>query len=362
MDRTFLKLTAVALAGSALIFMTSCGGVKVPDEYNYSDFSKYIDLGDYTGLSYEKVDAQVSDADVQEYINSALSAASTKSYVKSGTVTASSKVKIDYVGKINGKTFSGGTGNDVEIDIADNNFIDGFATGLVGHSAGDKFDLNLKFPDTYKDSDLAGKNVVFTITIKSLEKESTPVYNDEFVKKNTKYKTTAEYEKAVRKQLLGQAEAKAKSSEEQQLFTKILSSSRVKKYPKKELDARYNKMISTYKDLAKQNDMDFGDYLKNQMGMTEAEFEKTAKTSAKNAVKQELVLHAIADKEKITISDSEYNDYLKSLLKDAGYTEDSYKSATGTSIEKYAEDNNLYSTMLYTRVMESVMKVSKATN
>ena len=362
MNRAFLKVAAIALTGSTLFLMTACDSVKVPDEYNYDDFSKYIDLGAYEGLTYEKVDAQVTSADVQEYINSALSSKATKTDSKTGTVASDSTVKIDYVGKINGKKVDGCSGSDVEVDIADNNFIAGFAEGIIGHSVGDKFDLALKFPDNYSNSDLAGKSVVFSITIKAIEHTSTPEYNDEFVKNNTKYKTTAEYEKAIKKQLLSQAKTKAKSSEEQQVFTKILTASKVKKYPNKEFESRYNKMIETYKSLAKQNDMDYEKYLKTEMGMSKAEFEKTAKTAARNTVKQELVLHAIADKEGIKISDSEYKDYLKSLLKDAGYTEDSYKEATGTSIEQYAEDNNLYSTMLYTKVMEKVMKTSKATN
>lgn len=362
MNRTFLKVAAIAMAGSTLFLMTACDSVKVPNEYNYDDLSKYIDLGDYEGLTYEKVDAQVTDADVQEYINSALSSKATKTDSKTGTVASDSTVKIDYVGKINGKKFDGGTGNDVEIDIADNNFIDGFAKGLVGHSVGDKFNLALKFPDSYSNSDLAGKSVVFSITIKAVEHTSTPVYNNEFVKNNTKYKTTVEYEKAIRKQLLAQAKTKCKSSEEQQVFAKILASTKVKEYPETELSTRYEKMIKTYKSLAKKNDMGYEKYLKTEMGMSKSEFEATAKTSAKNTVKQELILHAIADKENIKISNSEYDDYLTSLLKDAGYTKDSYKDATGTSIEQYAEDNNLYSTMLYTKVMGKIMDKSKATN
>ena len=94
--------------------------------------------------------------------------------------------------------------------------------------------------------------------------------------------------------------------------------------------------------------------------MTVKQFKAQAKTAAKNMVKQELVLNALADKYDISITSKEYNDYLDDLLKTAGYSKDEFKQATGSTIEEYAEDNNLYDSMLYDKVMTKVMKKSVA--
>ncbi|MBF1361412.1 MAG: hypothetical protein HXM76_06110, partial [Mogibacterium diversum] len=115
-----------------------------------------------------------------------------------------------------------------------------------------------------------------------------------------------------------------------------------------------------YKALAKKNDMSYEKYLKSSMGMSKKAFENQAKVAAKNTVKQELVLFALAKQYNIKVSDKEYKEYLDKLLKDAGYTRSQYEKAAGMSIEKYADQNNLYDTMVYEKVMEKVLKDSIA--
>ena len=357
--KTVLKIFAVSLSAMMIMTLTSCGGAKVPDEYNY-DLSKYVKLGKTSGISYEKTAVQVSDADVQSQIDSEIAAAVQTKKVKEGTVAADSTVNIDYVGKIDGKKFSGGSAKDVEVNIAENNFIDGFASAIIGHKVGDKFDVNLTFPSNYSDSSVAGKQAVFTITVNSLTVKETPEYNDEFVKKNTKYKTTAQYEAAIRKNLKKQAEEQARSADTQQVFSTILNDSQVKKYPEKELNEKYNKIIDSYKKAAKTNDMSLEKYVQSSTGMSVKDLKKQAHEAAKNMVKQELVLHALAEKYDVKITSGEYNDYLDKLLKTAGYSKDDFKQATGTTIEEYAEENNLYDSMLYDKVMKQVMKKSVA--
>lgn len=357
--KTSIKILTLSVAAMMILMLTSCGGAKVPDDYNY-DLSGYIKLGKTSGIEYEKTEVQVSDSDVQSQIDQDIAAAVKTKKVKEGTVASDSTVNIDYVGKINGKKFSGGSAKNVEISIADNNFIDGFADSIVGHNVGDKYDVDLTFPSDYSDSAVAGKTATFTITINSLTVKETPEYNDAFVKKNTKYDTTEEYEAAIRKQLQKKADQQAEETDKQQVFSTILSTSKVKKYPEKELDDRYNKIIDSYKKAAKSNDTTFSKYVKSSTGMTVKQFKSQAKAAAKNMVKQELVLNALADKYDISITSKEYNDYLDDLLKTAGYSKDEFKQATGSTIEQYAEDNNLYDSMLYDKVMTKVMKKSVA--
>lgn len=359
--RNGLKRIALAAACTGLAIMTACGGAKVPNKYDYNDFSKYIKLGEYKGLAYDKVAVTVSNAEVQEHILNVVRSSSSTEEIKEGTVAADSVVKIDYTGKIDGKKFKGGSAENYQLSMAESNFIAGFAEQIVGHKVGETFDIKVTFPKNYSNNqDLAGKEAVFTIKVKALVKTVTPEYDEEFVKKNTEYKTKAEYEKSVRKQLGKDKKSQAASAEKQQVFQQILASSTVKKYPEKEYKAAYDKIVKTYKDLAKASDTEYETYLKNNLGMSKKDFEAQAKTAAENTVKQQLVLYALAKEFKISISDSEYGEYLDKLLKEAGYTADQYEKAAGMSIEKYAEDNNLFETMLYEKVMEQVMKKSKA--
>lgn len=333
--------------------------ITVPNTYNYDDLTEYITLGKYKGIKYTKKVKAVSDSDVKSEIKSAIQNATTTKDVKSGTVGKKSKVKIDYEGKINGKTFDGGSSEDYTLDIANDSMIDGFSEGIVGHKVGDKFKLNLKFPSDYSNSDVAGKKVVFTITVKAIVKTVTPEYNDAFVKKNTKYKTTTEYEKSIRKKLKKQNEEDALTDAYSSIFSTIVKNTKVKKYPKEELSTAQNTMKSTYKKLAEQYNMEYSDFLKQYMNMDESTFNKQVKVYAKNTVKQQMVERQLAKELDINITSKEYRAYINQLLSDNNMTKDTFEEQAGTTLKKYAEQNNLYDSMLYNRVMEKVITYCK---
>ena len=207
---------------------------------------------------------------------------------------------------------------------------------------------------------MAGKNVVFTIKVKAIVKTNTPEYNDAFVEKNTKYKNTAEYEKSIRTKLEKENEATAEKDAYSEVFAKILKDSEVKKYPEKELDASKESMKETYKNLVKQYNLEYEDFLKQYMKMDEKSFNKQVDAYAKNSVKQQLVMRQLAKELDVTVTDEEYNEYLQALLKQNGMTEDSFEEQSGTSLKEYAQQNNMYEGLLYEKIMKQVMKLSKA--
>ncbi len=350
-------LVAIAIIGSYWYVQKNV--IFVPSTYDYDDLTEYITLGNYKNIEYTKKVKAVSQSDVQSEIDSAIKAATTTKDVKSGTVTKKSTVKIDYVGKINGKTFDGGSSEDFTLDIANDSMIDGFSEGIVGHKVGDKFKLHLKFPSDYSNSDVAGKKVVFTITVNAIVKTVTPTYNDAFVKKNTEYKTTEEYEKAIRKKLKKQNEEDALSDVYSSLFSKIVKNTKVKKYPKKELSAAQETMKSTYKNLAEQYSMEYSDFLKQYMGMDESTFNKQVKAYAKNTVKQQLVARQLAKELNIKITSKQYRAYINKLLSDNNMTKSDLESQAGTTLKEYAEQNSLYDSMLYNKVMKKVITYCK---
>ncbi len=79
-------------------------------------------------------------------------------------------VNIDYTGYLDGEAFDGGStdGAGADLELGSDTYIDGFEDGIVGHKVGETFDLNLTFPENYGNSDLAGKEVVFTVTLNGI--------------------------------------------------------------------------------------------------------------------------------------------------------------------------------------------------
>lgn len=350
-----IKLLGMSIAILALFGLSACSStVKIPNEYKY-DLSKYVELGKWEGIKYNKYTAYVSEEEVQNYINSALEQAKKTEYVESGTIAQDSVVKIDYTGKIDGKAFEGGTAENVELNIANNSFIEGFASSLIGHKIGDTFDINVTFPSDYTAEKLAGKKAVFTIKTKALVVQKIPKFDDEFVKSTSKFKNTKEYTDNARSLIKKDKDLQASSKNKRVVFNKIVAGTKVKKYPDKELKEETKNRIEAFKAAAKSSGMKYEDYVK-AMGSSVKDFEAQAAEQAKETVKQKLIIYALADKVGVKVDKAEYKKSLEKMLENAGYTRKSYKQATGQSIEDYANKNNLYIGVLYDKTMDKVMK------
>ena len=141
--------------------------------------SDYVELPD--GYKHQEVEAakpkDPTDEDVEKRIEAVLQSNGTLEEVDR-KVEEWDTVNIDYVGKIDGKEFEGGSGN-YDLVIGSGAFIEGFEDGLIGAKKGEKLDLNLKFPENYPAADVAGKDVVFTVTVNKI---SDYKLTDDFVK------------------------------------------------------------------------------------------------------------------------------------------------------------------------------------
>lgn len=323
------------------------------------DYDKYIKLGNYKGLEYDKISVSVSDKEVKEEINNRLEAKTETKDETSGTVKDGDTITISYVGKIDGKTFAGGSAENSTITIGETQMIDGFIDGLIGKKVGDKVTLNLKFPKDYQNEDVAGKKVVFDVTIKSKQVKSTPKYNLDFVKENSNSKTLEEYEASVKKDLEKQKTESAEDGVKQTLWSQVVASSKVKKYPKKQLAYEAEQFIKKYKDMAKSYGATWKDFLKQYMQMSEKDFNKQTKEYAKTVVAQKLTMHAIAEKEDLEVSSKEYKNRLDELLKQAGFTKEQFQQQYNQSIEEYAKANDFGSSFLLEKVEQFILDNGK---
>ena len=343
-----------------IAFAGCSSAVGIPDEYAYDDLTEYIRLGEYKGLKYDKADINVSGEEIRAHIEQDVEASATTTKVTSGTVEKDSIVNIDYSGSVDGKKFEGGTAENQELDIANSNYIKGFAEGIVGHEVGETFDLHVTFPEDYGNEKLNGKDAVFETTVNYILEESVPEYDDEWITANTDYKTAAEYEESVRKELETGKKADAQNSERLAVFNQIIDGSEVISYPAAEYNARYNKLVDSYRSYAAAAGLDWTSYLENEMDMSEEEFEKTAKENAEQTVEAELILNQIARLENIKLTDDDYEAYLLKLLEQSGYTEKSFEKEKNQTVQEYAAENNIYANYLYKKVMDKVMEYSVA--
>jgi trigger factor len=141
-----------------------------------------IELPDFSTLSFEREVAEVDPAEVDKGVKELLDRATTFEASEGRAAAEGDQVTIDFVGRINGEAFDGGTANDMPVVIGRGGFIPGFEEGLKGSLAGDKRDISAAFPAEYGQPALAGKTAVFETTVKSVAAPKVPEANDEFAK------------------------------------------------------------------------------------------------------------------------------------------------------------------------------------
>ena len=156
---------------------------------------------DFRTIELEKPVADIPETDVDEALNRIAQQQKTFDKVEEVRPAASGDaVVIDFVGKVDGVAFEGGTAADFQLELGSNTFIPGFEDQLIGTKVGDQVAVNVTVPAEYGNKDLAGKAAVFDVTVKELRASQAVVIDDDFAKKLGMDSLTA-LRDAVRKQI-----------------------------------------------------------------------------------------------------------------------------------------------------------------
>lgn len=290
---------------------TSASAVRL---VSVSDVSKYVTIGEYKGLTLDRASVTVTDDDVQAEIDYNLEENGTE--VNDGTVEEGDSVTINFTGTIDGKEFDGGSAEDYDLVIGEGGMIDGFEDGIIGMKKGETKELDLTFPDDYYEESVAGKPVVFKVTLQKFTRPSE--LNDEWVAANTEYKTVDEYRAAVKKELEENETKSADYDLYSNAWSEVLANSEVKEYPEEDVD----KAVEAYKKLnenyVKEAGMEMSDFLKAQ-GMSEEDYEEDCQQYAESKVEQNLIVQGIMDAEGLSLDDDDIQTLKDELLSEYGY-------------------------------------------
>ena len=312
----------------------------------------YVTLGDYSTINIKKSEI---DKSTKEQITKNIKSTGDYTKVKKGKIKKGDIVNIYYVGKVNGKTFEGGSltkktnkaGYDLE--IGSNTFIDGFEDGLIGRKIGSKCKIKVTFPEQYsQNQDLAGKKAVFSVTINF--KEVYPELSDKFVKKNMKdfdkdYENTAAgYTKYVRDNLLAE-----------KAWSTFYDTCKVNDYPESKMKTMKTQLKTSITYYLQNNGYTLENYLKSQ-NSSMSDFNKQLETTAKTDVGKQLVYGAVAEKENITVSDKQYKEEVKTYL--TNYNCKNEKELSSTFKDYYGVDAKTIITedILYKNVKNFLIK------
>lgn len=278
----------------------------VPDESAEftatADILPDVKLGDFKKLGVKKPEIKVSEKDIKDVLDNIASAYAEKKVVKR-SAKLGDEVIIDFTGKKDGKPFDGGSAHDYTLALGSKSFIPGFEEGIVGHSVGDKFDLDLTFPKDYHAENLAGEKVVFEVLLKQISEVVKPKLDDELAKKCGPFKTIDDLKADIKKNLSAQNEHKVAEKYKDDLVEALVKKSKVSA-PEILISDQMRFIKDDINRNAAAQGLKFEDFLK-QIGKTEEEWEKEARKVAEARVKASLVLQILARDQKITVDDDD---------------------------------------------------------
>lgn len=370
------KICLVLVGAMCLTAFASCGKGKNKDKKDESTVAtstsaeendviakmkdKYRDcvkVSDYNGVEYVPVKSEVTDEEIEQDRQSLINQGTTHTEDKTKVATYGDAVNIDYTGYVDDQAFENGStqGQGTQITLGSSGYIDNFDEQIVGHKPGDKFDVNVTFPDPYSgNTDLSGKKARFETTLNSIIIHHIPEYNDELVKNNTSYENVAEYEKAMKEKHEEEHAKNDLSSNKNSVISSIIESSEVVQYPEEEVKKLIDQMISQVKQLAESNNVDFETIISYYYGKsTEDEFKEYISDYVRNYIKEKMILVNIADKENISVTADEY-DAKKSELKK------NYNIADDKQFDQYYSEEDVYYMILSDKVIDFAFGKAKA--
>lgn len=328
------KLLAMLLTGCMVLSMTACGSKETEEPAETTeesaggeDATTEIDtsalgtstltaLGEYKGLTYTPMDITVTDAEVEAEVQYMVANSFNKNPQEVATET--SVVNIDYEGKKDGVAFDGGTAQGYELDLGNSNFIEGFAESIVGMTVGETKDCPMTFPEDYHAADLAGADVVFTITVNECWENVPAELNDEFAVSKG-YENVEDMYAAIRTDCETYKQQTAQSDMEYQVLQKVIDNSTFD-LKEDEVTLYYNDLMSQYETYASYYGYDLETYVTIANGMTMSDFEAQCREIAVYRIQCPLVQNAIAEAEGLEVTDEVYNEKAEEYMSYYGYS------------------------------------------
>ena len=263
-----------------------------------ADIVPEIKLGDYKNLKVKREEFKAKPADIDDVLARVRNAYAEKQVVKR-EAKMDDEVVIDFEGSLDGEKFEGGAAKDFKLKLGSHQFIPGFEEGIVGHSAGDRFDLELTFPKDYHAEKLAGKKTVFNVLLKQVNEFVLPELNDEFAKKCGPFKALEELKLDIENNLTEQNKVKSDEKFKDDLVNELIKKSKISA-PEILVEDQIRFIKQDIEANANAQGLNFEDYLK-QTGQTEEDWKKQVKDLAETRVKASLALQMLAREEKIDV-------------------------------------------------------------
>lgn len=284
----------------------------------------------YKGLEAEKAEAAVTPEEVDARIEAMRERNARTITVEDRAAAKGDIAVIDFEGFVDGKAFEGGKGSNYELELGSGQFIPGFEDQVIGHNAGESFDVNVKFPEEYT-PELAGKDATFKVTLHEIKVKELPELDDEFAK-DLDYDNVDELKKGVEADMLEHRQSDVEKEFEAKLMEELVANVEAE-IPEVMFDTQKEENINNFAQRLAQQGIDVDTYL-SYMGTDKEAFESSMREQAVSQVKLGLALDKIAEDEKIEVSAEDIEEEFKKLAEMYGMEVEKIKSLIAEDLLK----------------------------
>lgn len=261
-----------------------------------------VALGEYKGIKAAKEEVKVTEENVaEELVNLQKTHAKLAPAPEGAKAENGDYAVIDFKGSIDGVPFEGGEGKAYPLQIGSGSFIPGFEEQLVGLKAGESKEVKVSFPEDYFQKDLAGKEAVFAVTVQDIKRSELPPVDADFAELAGKFKSVDELKEDIRRRLEKNGRFKVTEAFNNTVLKTAIDNAAVD-IPEVMVEQKIDQMIEEFRLKLQVQNMNLDDYLKH-MNTDMDKFREQYKDAAKENVKMDLVLEAVAKAETIEVKD-----------------------------------------------------------
>ena len=286
-----------------------------------------IKIGEYKGVEIEKISSEVTEDEVMAKILEEQKQNSRSIPVEDRAAKLDDEVTINFDGYMDGIPFEGGLGENYKLTLGSHSFIDTFEDQIVGKNIGDKFDVNVTFPEEYHATELAGKPAVFKVELLAINAIELPELDDEFASEVSSFDTFEEYKEDVKKVLEVKKEKDVKREKQAKIIEKLSEAAEVE-LPEAMVKYNQEKMYDELAQSMMYQGIQMEQYLKI-VNATKEDLLERVKPDAIARIKTGLVLEAVAAADGIVATDEEFNEQLQDMASTYQMEPDKLKELMG---------------------------------
>lgn len=302
-------------------------------EYSFTlTLKPEVKLGKYKDLGVKKDKVTVTKKEIEEALNH------TREHYKENVVKEGALVKgdiavIDYEGFKDGVAFEGGKAENYSLEIGSNTFIPGFEDALIGLKAGDKKDINLKFPEDYHAEDLKGKDVVFKVKVNEVKEIKIPELNKEFFEDlgMEGIDSKEALENQLKENIKARKEKEADNKYTEELLKAVSDNTEID-VPDTMINDETDRMVEDFEQNIRMQGITIEQFYKFTKS-TKDDLKDKYKEEALKRIKYRLILEEIIKKENITVTDEEINNKIDEIAKQYNMTKEEVKKQYNDNLE-----------------------------